>query len=117
MALMLKKELNSGVDFPLTQHVSCSMKPSYAATTCPHDCPSACSLEVELLDNKTIGKVHGARDNSYTEGVICTKVSRYAERVHHPDRLTQPLRRVGAKGRGGSSRSPGMKRWMKLLII
>ncbi|MES9902208.1 MAG: molybdopterin oxidoreductase family protein [Sedimenticola sp.] len=76
------------------------MKPSYAATTCPHDCPSACSLEVELLDNKTIGKVHGARDNSYTEGVICTKVSRYAERVHHPDRLTQPLRRVGAKGEG-----------------
>ncbi|MES9899987.1 MAG: molybdopterin-dependent oxidoreductase [Sedimenticola sp.] len=71
-----------------------------ASTVCPHDCPSACSLEVEQLDDRTIGRVHGAKENSYTEGVICSKVSRYAERVHHPDRLTQPLRRTGAKGEG-----------------
>lgn len=76
------------------------MKTRFAATVCPHDCPSACSLEVELLDDATIGKVRGARDNSYTEGVICSKVSRYAERVHHPERLTHPLRRVGEKGEG-----------------
>jgi anaerobic selenocysteine-containing dehydrogenase len=36
--------------------------------------------------------------NTYTRGVICEKVSRYAERVHHPDRLLYPLRRVGRKG-------------------
>ncbi|MES9855498.1 MAG: molybdopterin oxidoreductase family protein [Sedimenticola sp.] len=76
------------------------MNSPFAPTVCPHDCPSACSLEVELLDEKTIGKVHGAKANSYTEGVICSKVSRYAERVHHPDRLTHPLRRIGAKGEG-----------------
>ncbi|WP_062212224.1 molybdopterin-dependent oxidoreductase [Aureimonas sp. AU12] len=70
-------------------------------TACPHDCPSTCALEVEILDSRTIGRVRGAEDNSYTAGVICAKVARYAERVHHPDRLLKPLQRVGAKGEGG----------------
>ncbi|MBL26389.1 MAG: dehydrogenase [Rhodospirillaceae bacterium] len=71
-----------------------------AFSACPHDCPSTCSLEVEVLDSHHIGKVRGARDNSYTAGVICAKVSRYAERVHHPDRLRTPLKRTGPKGSG-----------------
>ena len=41
-------------------------------------------LEVELLDSHTIGRVRGAKSNSYTAGVICGKVARYAERLHHP---------------------------------
>jgi len=68
------------------------------ASACPHDCPSTCALEVELLDERTIGRVHGAADNGYTSGVICAKVARYAERVHHKDRLLTPLRRKGPKG-------------------
>src|SRR3954463_2981829 len=70
------------------------------ASACPHDCPSTCALEVQILDEHTIGRIHGAADNDYTAGVICAKVARYAERVHHPDRLTQPLRRKGGKGSG-----------------
>ncbi len=69
-------------------------------SACPHDCPSVCALDVELIDARTIGRVHGARDNSYTAGVVCEKVARYAERVHHPDRLKHPLKRKGAKGGG-----------------
>ncbi len=69
-------------------------------TACPHDCPSTCALEVELLGNGRIGKVHGAKANTYTAGVICNKVARYAERVHHPDRLLYPLKRKGPKGSG-----------------
>lgn len=69
-------------------------------SACPHDCPSTCALDIELLDERTIGRVRGAKDNSYTAGVICAKVARYAERVHHPDRLKHPLIRAGAKGEG-----------------
>ncbi len=69
-------------------------------SACPHDCPSTCALDVELLDARTIGRVRGAKDNSYTAGVICAKVARYAERVHHPDRLSHSLVRAGAKGDG-----------------
>ncbi|HEU5274736.1 MAG TPA: molybdopterin-dependent oxidoreductase [Xanthobacteraceae bacterium] len=68
------------------------------ASACPHDCPSTCALEVELLDARTIGRIRGAADNSYTAGVVCAKVARYAERLHHPHRLVRPLRRKGEKG-------------------
>jgi anaerobic selenocysteine-containing dehydrogenase len=69
-------------------------------SVCPHDCPSACSLEVEVLPGNRIGRVYGAEAQSYTAGVICAKVARYAERIHHPDRLTRPLLRTGPKGSG-----------------
>jgi anaerobic selenocysteine-containing dehydrogenase len=76
------------------------VRPRIAASACPHDCPSTCALEIEVIDARTIGRVRGAADNTYTAGVICAKVARYAERAHHPNRLKQPLRRVGGKDRG-----------------
>lgn len=66
-------------------------------SVCPHDCPSTCSLDVEVLNETTIGRVYGTKDHSYTQGVICAKVARYAERVHHPERLMTPLKRVTSK--------------------
>ncbi|MCY6380104.1 molybdopterin oxidoreductase family protein [Hoeflea prorocentri] len=69
-------------------------------SACPHDCPSTCALEVELLDGNRVGRLRGASDNSYTAGVICAKVARYAERVHHPGRVLQPLLRKGTRGDG-----------------
>src|SRR5580704_3661221 len=76
------------------------VRPKIGASACPHDCPSTCALEVEIIDGRTIGRVRGAEENAYTAGVICAKVARYAERVHHPDRLAHPMRRVGPKGSG-----------------
>ena len=69
-------------------------------SACPHDCPSTCALEVELIDERTIGRVHGSKDNDYTAGVSCAKVARYAEREHHAQRLLHPVQRVGKKGAG-----------------
>ncbi|MBW3098738.1 molybdopterin-containing oxidoreductase family protein [Pseudohoeflea coraliihabitans] len=76
------------------------LKPAIGHSACPHDCPSTCALEVELIARDRIGRIRGARDNSYTAGVICAKVARYSERIHHPDRLLKPLVRSGAKGEG-----------------
>lgn len=69
-------------------------------TVCPHDCPSVCPLEVVKTSENRIAKVKGASDNPYTAGVVCGKVARYAERIHHPERLLYPLKRVGPKGSG-----------------
>ena len=69
-------------------------------SVCPHDCPSACALDVEVIDGNTIGRIRGAKDQTYTAGVICAKVARYAERIHHPDRLLYPMRRTGPEGSG-----------------
>ncbi len=69
-------------------------------SVCPHDCPSVCALDVEVVGGSRIGRVRGAPDQTYTAGVVCAKVARYSERIHHPDRLTEPLVRVGPKGSG-----------------
>lgn len=69
-------------------------------SVCPHDCPSACALEIDLTQEGRIGRVRGAATNTYTSGVICAKVARYSERIYHPGRLMVPQRRKGEKGGG-----------------
>ncbi|MGN6716211.1 MAG: molybdopterin-dependent oxidoreductase, partial [Candidatus Binatia bacterium] len=73
-------------------------------STRPHDCPSACALDIEVIDNSTIGRIRGSKLQTYTAGVVCAKVARYAERIHHPDRLIYPHFRVGPKGSGRFAR-------------
>ncbi|MBH68339.1 MAG: dehydrogenase [Rhodospirillaceae bacterium] len=80
------------------------MERNYHASVCPHDCPSTCALEVQRLDSRTIGRIRGATANNYTAGVVCAKVARYSERVHHPERLMYPLIRSGDKGDGNFTR-------------
>jgi anaerobic selenocysteine-containing dehydrogenase len=43
-----------------------------------------------------LGRVRGG-GQAYTDGVICAKTARYAERANHPERLRRPLRRIGPK--------------------
>ena len=66
---------------------------------CPHDCPDTCSL-VTTVENGVAVRVGGNPEHRHTDGVLCTKVSRYTERTYHPERLLQPLRRAGPKGAG-----------------
>ncbi|HMS78768.1 MAG TPA: molybdopterin-dependent oxidoreductase, partial [Burkholderiaceae bacterium] len=64
---------------------------------CPHDCPDTCALNVTVRDGVAI-RVAGDPAHPPTNGVLCTKVSRYLERTYSTDRLSRPLRRVGPKG-------------------
>jgi anaerobic selenocysteine-containing dehydrogenase len=66
---------------------------------CPHDCPDTCSLLTTVESGVAI-KVSGNPAHRPTDGVLCNKVSRYTERTYHPDRVLQPLKRVGPKGSG-----------------
>jgi len=66
---------------------------------CPHDCPDTCSMVTTVQDGVAIA-VHGNPHHPHTHGSLCTKVSRYAERTYHPERLLHPLKRVGPKGSG-----------------
>ena len=84
----------------MNQHAKVDIRHS----TCPHDCPSACALDIEVIDGRSIGRVRGSKLQTYTAGVVCAKVARYAERIHHPDRLLHPMRRTGPKGSGQFAR-------------
>jgi len=66
---------------------------------CPHDCPDTCSL-ITTVENGIATKVQGNPNHPQTDGVLCTKVSRYTERSYHPERILTPLRRSGPKGSG-----------------
>ncbi len=66
---------------------------------CPHDCPDTCALLTTVQDGRAI-RVQGNPLHAHTAGALCTKVSRYTERTYHPERILQPLRRVGPKGAG-----------------
>jgi anaerobic selenocysteine-containing dehydrogenase len=82
-----------------------------APSVCPHDCTSTCALDVEILDGRTIGRVRGSQRNAYTAGVICEKVGRYAERVHHPAEAFIDKPRAAAARRCGRTSTPAPWAW------
>jgi anaerobic selenocysteine-containing dehydrogenase len=74
-----------------------------AATTvrvvCPHDCPDTCGMVVTVQDGKAVS-LRGDKDHPFTRGFLCQKVTRYLERVYHPERVQFPQVRTGPKGAG-----------------
>ena len=52
------------------------------------------------MQDGRIVELRGERDHPPTHGALCTKVSRYAERTDHPERVLHPLKRTGPKGAG-----------------
>lgn len=72
-------------------------------TACTLDCPDTCSLAVTVTitaDGPRITDIDAAPGNPLTDGWICAKVKRHAERVYSPQRVLTPLVRTGPKGAG-----------------
>ncbi|MDE3076174.1 MAG: molybdopterin-dependent oxidoreductase, partial [Chloroflexota bacterium] len=66
-------------------------------SVCPFDCPDACGLIGYVKDGRLVA-VGGDPNHPVSRGRICAKVAYDHLRVHGPDRLTHPLKRVGPKG-------------------
>lgn len=76
-----------------------SMAATLHRSVCPYDCPDACGLVVRVEDGRAV-EVSGDPEHPFTRGALCPKMNRYQDTVHHPERLTTPLLRVGPKGAG-----------------
>jgi anaerobic selenocysteine-containing dehydrogenase len=66
---------------------------------CPLDCPDTCAVITEIQDGRAV-RISGHPDHPVTRGWLCAKVRPYLDHVYHPERLLQPMRRVGPKGSG-----------------
>jgi anaerobic selenocysteine-containing dehydrogenase len=76
---------------------------STVRTACPLDCPDSCSLDITVEKGRIV-KIEGGHENPVTNGYICAKVRRFAERVYGEDRLLYPAVRKGPKGGGTFTR-------------
>ncbi len=68
-------------------------------SVCSLDCPDQCGLLLHKKDGKII-KVQGDPDHPVTKGNIVNKVRNMTARLYDPNRLKQPLKRIGPKGEG-----------------
>jgi anaerobic selenocysteine-containing dehydrogenase len=57
-------------------------------------CHAFCGVEVDVEGDRVVA-VRGDRDNAVSQGYICQKGRAEVERIHHPDRLLSPRKRVG----------------------
>jgi len=53
-------------------------------------------MQVTVQEGRVV-KIQGRAEHPSTHGALCTKVSRYAERTYHPERVLHPLKRVSRK--------------------
>lgn len=61
-------------------------------------------MVVTVEDGRAV-RIAGDREHPFTQGFLCTKVSKYLERTYHDGRLLHPLIRSGAKGSGAFHRA------------
>lgn len=63
--------------------------------SCPLDCFDLCSLEATVVGDR-VTRIRADRSHPLTRGFCCRKGKALLERLYHPERLRQPLRRKGS---------------------
>ncbi len=62
-------------------------------------CTAGCGVLIHMQDGKPV-KVEGDPDHPVNKGALCIIGTTALEHLYHPDRLTHPLQRTGARGQG-----------------
>lgn len=62
-------------------------------------CHGGCGVIAHIKDGELV-KVEGDPEHPWNQGRLCARVLSMPQYVHHPDRLRQPLKRVGERGEG-----------------
>lgn len=70
-------------------------------TTCPRNCGDRCSLLVSTKDGVAVS-ITGDKSHPVTAGTPCVKGHAYLESIYSPDRIQQPMKRVGPRGPGAT---------------
>jgi len=70
---------------------------SYTVRTCgwspPGDHPVGCGMKLTIKDGKLV-KVEGDPEHPISQGRLCVRCLTLPEYVHHPDRITYPMKRA-----------------------
>ena len=62
-------------------------------------CTQACLIDATVESGRIVS-VMKAQGHPHIRGALCVKGAALKQYIHHPDRLTQPLKRIGPKGSG-----------------
>jgi len=89
-----KESLRGGADYSYLSGTE-----REAVATCCAQCASRCPA-IGYVEHGYVVKVEGQPDSIRTQGKLCAKGQAGANQVYDPDRILQPLKRVGARGAG-----------------
>ncbi len=62
-------------------------------------CHGGCGQKL-FVENGQMVKIEGDENNPWNQGRSCPRVLALSQYMYHPDRITQPLKRVGERGSG-----------------
>jgi anaerobic selenocysteine-containing dehydrogenase len=62
-------------------------------------CHGGCGQKLYVKNGKLV-RIEGDENHPWSQGRCCPKVLALTQYMYHPDRITRPLKRVGARGEG-----------------